>query len=144
MAPDRCGRFRKTPVHVGNFDLYFPAPSAVPQLMREFCRNFPTILPATVKYDPVLEAAKISHRFVSIHPYEDGNGRVSRLIMNLVLWGHFPPVYLKADKKGRHRYGQAIRRADRGDIQALSVLIATSLVEMFERVLRSLGSNPAH
>lgn len=140
MPPEKTGRFRKISVHVGNPDLYFPVPSAVPQIMKEFCLKFPTILPTTVTYDPVLVAAKASHRFVSIHPYEDGNGRVSRLLMNLVLWGHFPPVYLKADKKGRHRYGQAIRRADRGNIKPLAALIAMSLVEIFEKLLHSLDA----
>ncbi len=140
MPPEKNGHFRKISVHVGNPDLYFPVPSAVPQMMKEFCLKFPTILPTTVTYDPVFVAAKASHKFVSIHPYEDGNGRVSRLLMNLVLWGHFPPVYLKADKKGRHRYGQAIRRADRGDIKSLAALIAMSLVEIFERLLHSLDA----
>jgi Fic family protein len=92
--------------------------------------------------ETILMAAEVSHRFVAIHPYEDGNGRVSRLIMTLVLWGHFPPVYLKADKKGRHRYGQAIRRADRGDCEPLAALISISLIDIYERLLRSLGALP--
>jgi Fic family protein len=94
----------------------------------------------TNTYDPVLIAAKASHRFVAIHPYEDGNGRVSRLLMNLVLWGHFPPVYLKANKNGRHRYGQAIRRADHGNIKPLASLVAMSLIEIFENLLGSLDA----
>jgi Fic family protein len=143
LPTDKCGRWRKVSVHVGNFDLYFPAPSVVPAVMREYCKRFPTILPTTVTYDPILKAAEASHRFVAIHPYEDGNGRVSRLIMNLVLWGHFPPVYLKADKRGRLRYGQAIRRADRGNIQPLAALIAMSLIEIYEKLLGSLGSSVA-
>lgn len=139
MPPGRTGRFRKISVHVGNFDLYFPAPSAVPNIMKEYCRKFPTIVPTVVKGDVIMQAARASHRFAAIHPYEDGNGRVSRLIMNLVLWGHFPPVYLKADKKGRHRYGQAMRRGDRGDLQPLAALIAMSLIEIYQRLLQSLG-----
>ena len=134
----QTGRWRPTSVHVGNPDLIFPVPSAVPALMKEFCKGFPTVLPTTVKYDPVLMAAKASHQFVSIHPYFDGNGRVSRLLMNLVLWGHFPPVYLKADKKGRHRYAQALRRADRGNLEPLAALIATSLLEIYDRILHAM------
>jgi fido (protein-threonine AMPylation protein) len=133
--PRRCGKYRTTQVNVGNPDLLFPPPSAVPKLMAEFCRKFPTILPTTVKYDPIRKAAEVSHRFVRIHPYHDGNGRVSRLLMNLVLWGHHPPVYLKADAKGRHRYGQALRRADRGNPEPLACLIATSLVEVYAKML---------
>ena len=55
--------------------------------MKQYCKDFPTIMPTTVKYDPIMEAAESSYRFVRIHPYHDGNGRISRLLMNLVLWG---------------------------------------------------------
>src|SRR3954454_1302995 len=47
MPTEKTGRFRKISVHVGNPDVYFPVPSAVPQMMREFCAKFPTILPST-------------------------------------------------------------------------------------------------
>lgn len=115
-------------------------PSAVPKIVEEYCHRFPAILPNTVKYEPILTAARVSYDFVAIHPYGDGNGRVSRLLMNLVLWGHFPPVYLKADKKGRHRYAQALRRGDRGNVKPLAALIALSLTEIFQKLLRSLES----
>lgn len=136
-----CGTYRKTSVHVGNPNIYFPVPSAVPELMNEYCRTFPAIFPGAVKYDVILAAAILSHQFVAIHPYRDGNGRVSRLLMNLILWQHFPPVYLKADKKGRHRYGQAIHRADRGDIKPLASLIAISIIEIYEKMLNALQAN---
>jgi len=137
-----CGRLRKGPVHVGNPELVLPAASLLPGMMNEFCKGFPTILPSTVKYDPILRAAKVSHGFARIHPYRDGNGRVSRLLMNLVLWGHHPPVYLKADKKGRHRYGQALRRADRGNVQPLACLIASNLCQTYERLIEASGEGP--
>jgi hypothetical protein len=56
------------------------------------------------------------------------------------LWDHFPPVYLKADKKGRHRYGQAIHRADRGNIKTLATLIALSIIEIYEKLLNAFKS----
>jgi hypothetical protein len=58
--------------------------------------------------------------------------------MNLVLWRHHPPVYLKADKKGRHRYGQALRRADNGDLKPLACLIAMSLLDIYASLLAAL------
>jgi Fic family protein len=136
----KCGKYRSTSVHVGNPDVYFPVPSAVPSLMKEYCRHFPAIFPGAITYDPIMAAAIVSHRFVAIHPYPDGNGRVSRLLMNLVLWDHFPPVYLKADKKGRHRYSQAIRRADRGNLKPLAALITLSIIEIYEKMLNALKS----
>lgn len=136
--PEKCGRFRDVPVHIGDPDVFFPLPSVVPEMMREFCEGFPTILPNTVEYDPVMIAAQTSYRFARVHPYSDGNGRISRLLMNLVLWGHHPPVYLKANKKGRHRYAQALDRANRGNLHPLASLIANSLVEIYERLLETM------
>jgi hypothetical protein len=57
----------------------------------------------------------------------------------LVLWGHHPPVYLKADKKGRHRYAQALRRANRGDMKPLGCLIAMALVEIYGKLIDAVG-----
>lgn len=141
LPSSKSGRYRAGPVHVGNSDLYFPTPAALASMMREFCQKFPAILAGHARYDPILMAAKVSHRFVAIHPYEDGNGRVSRLLMNLVLWKHHPPVALKADKKGRHKYAQALHKADRGDARPMAALIALSIIEMYEKLLRSLGGN---
>lgn len=146
--PKKSGKFRLTPVHVGHPDIIFPPPSMVPGLMKEFVNNFPTILPTTVKYDPILKAAKASHRFVQIHPYFDGNGRIARLITNLILWKRHPPIYLKADKKGRHRYMQALKRADRGNIEPYASLIALSLLEIYEKLINfvdgRIGATPVN
>ena len=116
LPASKCGAYRKGPVNVGNPDVVFPPASVVPGMMEEYCREFPVICAPAVKYEPILMAAKVSHRFVRIHPYADGNGRVSRLLMNLVLWDHHPPALIKADGKGRHRYAQALRRSDKGNL----------------------------
>ena len=140
FPPRKLGNFRKNPVNVGDPDVLFPPPIAVPQLMEEYCREFPTILPSTTKYDPIMQAAKVSYRFVRVHPYSDGNGRVSRLLMNLILWGHHPPVSLKADKKGRHRYHVALKRANRGNIKPMACLIALGVIDVYDKLLDALGN----
>jgi len=87
LLPTRkCGVFRKTSVHIeANPDLFFPIPSTVPGLMEQFCAKFPRLLHRAAAFDTILAAAQMSHRFVSIHPYSDGNGRMSRLLMNLAV-----------------------------------------------------------
>jgi Uncharacterized conserved protein len=141
ILPARTGgEFRSKSVHVSNPEVFFPPPQAVPAMMTEFCRDFPRI--GREGWDYIMMAARCSFRFVRIHPYTDGNGRVSRLIMNLLLLSHYPPVYLKADKKGRHRYSQALRRADQGNLEPLASLIALSLKEIYSKIISALERTP--
>ena len=65
---------------------------------------------------PIELAAIFHHKFVLIHPFDDGNGRVSRLVMNYILLKYgYPPVIIKsADKKG---YLNALNQADVGNMQ---------------------------
>jgi Fic family protein len=49
---------------------------------------------------PLIVAAEAHTRFVSIHPFIDGNGRTGRLIMNLILLQNgYTPVIIKNDKR---------------------------------------------
>ena len=57
------------------------------------------------------DVIKIHHRITVIHPFSDGNGRVSRAILNWQFKNKgLPPVYLKLEKK--ERYFDALRKAD--------------------------------
>lgn len=62
-------------------------------------------------------AALLHYRYIRIHPFDDGNGRVARLLVNYVLYyNDLPPVIIKtADKKN---YLRALQQADAGDLQA--------------------------
>lgn len=58
---------------------------------------------------PVILAAEMHERLVSIHPFIDGNGRTSRLVMNLILLqSGYPIVSLKGDLANRQRYYKAL------------------------------------
>ena len=66
---------------------------------------------------PELEAAWLHHEFVRIHPFQDGNGRISRMLMAYAYAkaGEFPPVIL-ADRKDD--YIDALEAADAGNFPA--------------------------
>jgi len=82
------------------------------------------------KYHPILFAAEAHRRLVNIHPFTDGNGRVSRLVMNTLLFQdrYFPvsiPVVLKRDyiyflRKRMHKeFGNFIAELELGVIKDL-------------------------
>jgi len=61
---------------------------------------------------PVLLAAEMHERLVTIHPFIDGNGRTSRLVMNLILLQHgFVIANIKGDYTNRMRYYEALEYA---------------------------------
>jgi Fic family protein len=84
---------------------------------------------------PLLLAAVFHYRFVAIHPFDDGNGRMSRLLMNLLLMQYgYPPVVIK--QQDRQAYYYALRQADAGDLEAFSQFIGENLVHSLEVYLR--------
>jgi Fic family protein len=88
---------------------------------------------------PVIEmAAYLHHRFVAIHPFVDGNGRVARLLSNLYLMRNgYPPIVL--DQKNRQQYYRALREADNGDLNSLTIFIARAMNESLSHYLAIVG-----
>ena len=73
------GRLRTRLVQVG---LHVPvSPGALPR----FLRRFETVYGSLGRTDAILGAAAAHHRFVWIHPFLDGNGRVARLMSHAML-----------------------------------------------------------
>lgn len=97
------GQFRDGQVWIGSDRIedarFVPAPpDAVPRLMDELATSMLRYVPAedeTVSISIILQLALVHAQFETIHPFFDGNGRVGRLLMPLMLAaeGH-PPLYL--------------------------------------------------
>ncbi len=87
---------------------------------------------------PDLEAAWLHHRFIQIHPFQDGNGRVARAIASLVLLraGWFPLV---VRAKERREYINTLEAADTGDIGPLTDLVGTMQKRACRAALSILG-----
>ncbi|MFC5284881.1 Fic family protein [Pedobacter alpinus] len=63
-------------------------------------------------FHPVVLAAELSERLVTVHPFIDGNGRTSRLIMNLILLKNgYVIANIKGDVENRMRYYQSLENA---------------------------------
>jgi Fic family protein len=83
---------------------------------------------------PEVEAAWLHHRFTQIHPFQDGNGRVARMLASLVfIRAHWFPLVITRDDRGD--YIQALEAADQGDLGALVHLFARAQRREFLRGL---------
>jgi len=85
----------------------FPSPAEVPALMGDFARWLGAAA------DTPETAFSAHRRLVDIHPFNDGNGRTARLLMNLVLIrGNYPPVAVRPED--RPAYVGALQQAQSG------------------------------
>lgn len=73
--------------------------------------------------DPIIRAAWLHHRFVRIHPFEDGNGRVARCLTLLGLLKH-DLAPLVVDRRERDRYLRCLDKANEGDLRPLARFFA--------------------
>ncbi len=84
---------------------------------------------------PVIVAALFHHRFVAIHPFDDGNGRMTRLLTNLTLMKHgYPPIIIQKEDRGA--YFLALAEADEGNSDDIINLIGARLASSMELYLR--------
>jgi Fic/DOC family len=77
----------------------------------------------TAALHPIVIAAWLHHRFIRIHPFQDGNGRVARgLVLLILLRNDYAPLVV--DRRRRDEYLEALDKANAGDLAPLVRLFA--------------------
>lgn len=125
---DWAGKWRTTNVVVGI--LQPPERHQVVQLMYQFLDNLNFKLSVATNRDEHLNCLLYAHHeFIRIHPFNNGNGRTGRLLMNLVAMklGYRPLVFYHREGESRRIYIEALRAADKGDAELLLRLIDNEL-----------------
>ena len=137
LFPQQAGRYRTTAVQVGAHEP--PPPHQVTARMLEYARNLDARLqhlPAEPDDRWLETLAYAEGELLSIHPFPDLNGRVSRLwLSELVRRMGLPPVDIVPSDAGfRQRYLNALASADRRDWRPLQAL--------WQERLESAGEQP--
>jgi len=130
------GNYKTQPnsVLLSNGELFkYTAPQEVPIQMQELMEWYRD---KQATLHPINLAAMFHYKFVRIHPFDDGNGRVSRLLMNYVLLAHkLPPVVIKSSDK--QNYLHALHLADIGQYEAFIRYIAEQVVSSLEMAIKA-------
>jgi Fic family protein len=136
-APTRrkieVGKYKTTPNHVltKTGEIFrFASPEETPALMHDLMDWYNQALNSNV-LNPILLAAEYHYKFIKIHPFDDGNGRTARILMNFILMQFgYPPVIIKTEDK--ENYFSALRQADSGILEPFINYITKNLTRSLE------------
>ena len=88
----------------------YASPEETPALMTDLLQWY-NQAEADGNMSPLELASLFHYRYIRIHPFEDGNGRISRLIVNYILYRHgYPMIVVKSNDK--NNYLTALNRSD--------------------------------
>jgi len=107
---ENAGRYRTVPVMISGSTHMPPQPYLIEKQMEDFILRFKQM--EAEKVHPVLIAAYLHDELVRIHPFIDGNGRTSRLLMNLYLLRHgYVIITLKGSNDAKVNYYKALEKS---------------------------------
>ena len=131
---ENAGRYRRENVTIKGATHIPPDYIKIPELMEKLILNYNT----WNEYHPIIKAVLLHGELVKIHPFVDGNGRTSRLLMNLDLMNSgYNPVIIK--KESRLKYYEALDKAHTTGNYTDFVKLVTKLeVEMLKKYLELL------
>ncbi|WP_294197803.1 Fic family protein [uncultured Chryseobacterium sp.] len=87
---------------------------------------------------PVVMSALFHHKFTSIHPFDDGNGRLARILSNFILLKHHYPVLVIKNKE-KIQYYAALNIADNGIYEDLVKLFAENISLSFNIIQKAIN-----
>ena len=131
---ENAGHYRNCQVYIEGYELAPPAACEIPELMKEllhWLNNNPEEL------RPIELAAVFHHKLVAIHPFDDGNGRVSRLVTNLLLInkGYTLTAIRRVDRK---KYYNTLQKADNGSLKPFVNFIARCVEQSLDIYLNAI------
>ncbi len=131
------GSYKSTPNHVRTRtgELFrFATPEETPALINDLLNWYLSKVDEK-NINPILLAAEFHYKYIRIHPFDDGNGRTARILMNFILMQFgYPPVIIKTNDK--ENYFAALRQADAGLLEPFIEYISKNLNNSLELMIR--------
>jgi Fic family protein len=116
-----AGKIRTHNVAIAGLRFEPPSPNELEYLLRQFIQWYKNSTRGSVKLHPVELAALVHLKFVTIHPFTDGNGRISRLLMNFILNRNDFPM-LDITYLNRNNYYTALERSQTKNEERIFVM----------------------
>lgn len=137
VSPEEAGRYRGLDVKAAGTDHVYPPHFHLTALMRDFVS---WLASGKAKLEhPIVFATEAHYRFVSIHPFRDGNGRVGRLLQNLILIRHgYPIAVITNERRSSYIDALAYAQSNNDDVDELIKIVADASHESIIDYLRIL------
>ncbi len=133
----KVGEYKSTPNHVvtKTGEIFrFATPEETPAKMFDLLEWYRE-KEANKETNPILFAADFHYKFIRIHPFDDGNGRMARILMNFILMQYgYPPVIIKTGEKAQ--YIAALEQADAGIFEPFFEFVITNETRSLELMLK--------
>ncbi|MDR1153205.1 MAG: Fic family protein [Bacteroidales bacterium] len=136
---EQAGRYRNMPVMIVGSRHTPPQPYLIASQMEQFIRDYNSL--QNKGMHPVLIAAFLHDELVKIHPFIDGNGRTSRLLMNLHLLSKgYTITTLKGDNEAKQAYYTSLEQSHvDNDRWPFHLLVANAVKQSLEKYLQIIG-----
>lgn len=138
IHPEDAGRYRKIPVIRTESPHPKPQPLMIPKEMEDLFIWYET---HKNSLHPIVLAAEMLERLSAVHPFIDGNGRTSRLVMNLILLQHgYVIATIKGDYDSKRQYCHTLETAQtKNNKEDFQLLIAQTEKESILRYISTIG-----
>ncbi|MEL7196350.1 MAG: Fic family protein [Cyanobacteria bacterium J06649_11] len=128
------GKYKSTPNHVRTKTgeiFRFAEPEETASKMADLIQWY-----RDCDLNPIVKAAEFHYRFILIHPFDDGNGRTARILMNFILlMAGYPPAIINTSD--REEYFRVLRLADSGQLEPFIEFIANNVITSLNLMLRA-------
>lgn len=134
--PEYGGSFRDNPAYITGSDVATTPPYLIEIDLIELKNNYSDYLSLdNVEY--IKNVSKIHHGITKIHPFNDGNGRVSRALLNYQLVSRgIPPFFISYEKGKKKDYYEGLKKLDKKqNIPQLEAYFYKNIIEMYARLL---------